>query len=72
MRRRFVERPVVARKRGARPRMTADVERVLVSLSFVLVLEAVAAETALILLLGFVSTRRMSQRQLAFTMRWME
>lgn len=37
--------------------MTAHVKRVLVSLGLILVLEAVAAEAALILLLGFVSTK---------------
>jgi hypothetical protein len=40
-------------------------ERVLVTLGLVLVLEAVAAKAALILLLGFVSTRgggKVSQR----------
>lgn len=44
-------------------------ERVLVSLSLVLVLEAVAAEAALILLLSFVSTRWMSQHTLRMTRR---
>lgn len=37
--------------------MTAHMKRVLVSLCFILVLEAVAAEAALILLFGFVSTQ---------------
>lgn len=37
--------------------MTAHMKRVLVSLCFILVLEAVAAEAALILLFGFVSTK---------------
>ena len=37
--------------------MTAHMERVLVSLGLILVLEAVATEAALILLLSFVSTK---------------
>jgi hypothetical protein len=44
--------------------MATHVERVLVSLGLVLVLEPVATEAALILLFSFVSTRWMSQHPL--------
>lgn len=50
-----VERALVARQRRARPAVSSDVERVLVSLGFVLVLESVAAKLALVLLLGLVN-----------------
>lgn len=52
--RRVVKSAIVARKRRTRPRVAADVQRVLVALGFVLVLEAVAAEQAFVLLLSFV------------------
>lgn len=54
---RSVECIYVTRECGARPRMTAQVERVLVSLCLVLVLEAILAICALVLLLRLVSTR---------------
>lgn len=49
--------------------MATYMERVLVSLGLVLVLEAVAAEAALVLLFSFVSTRWMSQHSLRMTKR---
>lgn len=48
---RGVECIYVTRERGAGPRMTAQVERVLVPLRFVFVLEAVLAICAFVLLL---------------------
>lgn len=49
--------------------MAPHVERVLVSLGLVLVLEAVATEAALILLFSFVSARWMSQHPPTMTKR---
>lgn len=42
---------------AARPAVAAEVERVLVALGFVLVLEAVGAELALVLFFGFVGAK---------------
>jgi hypothetical protein len=54
MSRRGVESRLDACKRRARPRMTSQVERVLVSLGLVLVFEAIGTELASVLLLELV------------------
>jgi hypothetical protein len=51
-----VERPVITRKRGATPAVTSHVEAVLMSLSLILVLEAIATERALVLFFRFMRT----------------
>jgi hypothetical protein len=47
----------IARERGARPGMTTQVERVLVSLCFIFVLETILAISAFVLFLRLVSTK---------------
>ena len=49
-----VERPIVARQRRTRPAVTPDMERVLVPLCFVFVLEAVSTKATLVLLFCLV------------------
>ena len=56
----LVESSLVARQRRAGPAVPADVERVLVALGFVLVLEPIAAEGAFVLLFGGVGAASVS------------
>lgn len=60
----LVERPVECLERRAAPTMPPHVKAVLVALSLVLVLEAVAAEVALILLFLFVSSEFLGRLEL--------
>lgn len=54
----FVKCCRIARERSTRPRMTAKVERVLMSLCFILVLKTIVTVRTLILLFLFVCSKR--------------
>lgn len=55
-----VERPLVPRQSRARPAVPSDMQRVLMPFGFVLVLETIPAEGALVLLFGLVDPGTMA------------
>lgn len=67
MGRRWMKGGVDARERRTRPRMTSQVERVLVSLGLIFVLEAIATKLARVLLLELVDAVDCCQHAL---MKW--